>query len=111
MTKKNVLSLSNYELDKVVKIQGTKFDRKRKLSDNTIAKIKWLHSCGKSYHKIANLLGVSYSAARYYTDPIYKYLVCHRGGSHAHGELTLNNRAEYKRGLVAANARVIYPMD
>ena len=111
MKKKEVLSLSDYALDKVVKIQGTKFDRKRKLSDKTISKMKYLSACGYSASRIAKTLGTNYVVVKYHTDPEYRYRVNHKGGSHSHGEMDLQNRAEYKRGLVSANAHVIYPMD
>lgn len=111
MTKKEVLGLSDYALDKVVKIQGTKFDRKRKISDNTISKIKYLRACGNSFSTIAKKLNVSYIAARYYTDEEFKNKLNHRPGSHANGNFTIKDRADYKRKLVSSNAHVIYPMD
>jgi len=112
MTKKEVLALNNSEIDKVVKIQGTKFDRKKKVSANTISNIRWLRSCGKSYAAIAEETGVSTGTVRYYTDPFYRFSVCHTGGTHATSSVhTTAERGEYKRKLVSANAHVIYPMD
>ena len=111
MTKKEVLALSNSELDKAVKIQGTKFDRKRKLSNSTIDRIKYLSSCGKSFYAIANMLGLNYATVRYHSDEAFRWKVNHRGGSHAQSSIyTPSERANYKRGLVSANAHVIYPM-
>jgi hypothetical protein len=111
MTKKELLSMSNYNLDKTVKIQGTKFDRKRKVSAKTIAKINYLKACGKTYCEIAKMLELNPITVRYHFDENYKYKMCHVGGTHAHGNLDLDNRASYKRSLVSANAHVIYPMD
>ena len=111
MTKKEVLALSNSELDKVVKIQGTKFDRKRKVSDRTISEIQRLFRCGKSMYSISKEMGVSVTTVQYYTDPVFRFLRNHTGGSHAHGVMDASNRAEYKRSLVRSNAKVVYPMD
>ena len=42
MKKKDILALSDRELDKVVKIAGTQYDRKRKINDKQIASAKRL---------------------------------------------------------------------
>ena len=112
MKRKDVSKMSNVEVDKTVKIQGTKFDRKRKIGDDTINQIKYLRSCGKTLSAISREVGVSAPMVRYYTDAEYRYKHCHMGGTHAQSEVhDLNERADYKRRLMRAGARVIYPMD
>lgn len=111
MTKKEVLALNNSDLDRVVKIQGTRFDRKRKVSANTIEVIKWLKACGCTHAYIARAVGVSEKTVKYHTDPDYRYRDCHKGGTHAKSaNYSEAERGEYKRKLVSSNAHVIYPM-
>lgn len=109
MTKKEILNMSNNALDKVVKIQGTRFDRKRKVSAKTIEKINYLKACGVSNTSIAENLNISTKTVRYYTDDAYRWMDCHKGGTHGHGKITASNRAQYKRMLLSSNANVIYP--
>lgn len=112
MTKKEVLGMNDRDIDRVVKIQGTRFDRKRKVSKETIEKIKYLRVCGKSYSSIAKELGISDKTARYYCDDFYRWLDCHKGGTHKKSAIfTPSERGGYKRRLVSANAHVIYPKD
>lgn len=113
MTKKEVMNMSDSMLDKTVKIQGTKFDRKVKVSNSTIEKMNWMRSCGKSYSSIANALGVSYTTVKYHTDPAWRAKFnSSRSGKHTGTDnITFNDRVSYKRSLLASNAHVIYPMD
>lgn len=109
MTKKEILNLSDNELDRVVKIQGTRFDRKRKVNPQMAEKISYLKACGLTNATIAENVGVSSTTVRYYTDDRFRYNVCHVGGTHAKGNRTLEDRAQYKRNLVSVGANVIYP--
>lgn len=109
MTKKEILGMSDNALDKVVKIQGTRFDRKRKVSAKTIEKINYLKACGLTNSAISENLSVSTKVVKYYTDASYRYRDCHKGGTHAHGKKTTQDRAQYKRTLLSSNANVIYP--
>ena len=113
MTKKEVLSMSNSKLDKVVKIQGTKFDRKRKLSDMTVDTIKWLSSCGMGTAKIASKLNLNYSVVKYWSMSYDERTEHNLLTSHPHSgvdNITPQDRAQYKRKLVASGAHVIYDM-
>lgn len=111
MTKSDIYNMTDYSVNRAVKIQGTKFDRKRKLSEKTISEIMRLNRCGCSDSKIAKKLNLSSSNVRYYTNEEYRNMVNHRKGSHSKGYLSDSNRAEYKRKLVMSGAHVIYPMD
>ena len=103
MTKIQVLTLTDNALDNVVKIQGTKYDRKRKLTDSTIKKIL---SMGKkhTYLEIARKLNLNPITVRYNLDPVWKATYnMKRSGKHTGKDhITKLDRVAYKRALVAA---------
>ena len=104
MTKLELLTMTDGALDKAVKIQGTKYDRKRKLSDATIAKAKKLFSKGELVSDIARKLGVNYSSIRYQIDSDYRTAYnMRRSGAHTGKDhISKLDRIAYKRQLVAA---------
>ena len=111
MKKKDILALSDRELDKVVKIAGTQYDRKRKINDKQIASAKRLVKKGKSFEYIIKKLklNVTKNTIRYHLDEEYRryridhanygrsVAACKRGD---YNEI-LKDRAAYKRKLVA----------
>lgn len=103
MTKLELLTLTDNKLDDVVKIQGTKYDRKRKLSDATIKKI--INLAKKyDYKEIARKLDLNPVTVRYNADPVWRALYNEtRSGKHTGKDrITKTNRIAYKRSLVAA---------
>lgn len=108
--KKEVLGMSNSAIDEAVKIQGTAFDRKRKLSASTVETIKYLSKCGMSAGEIAAKLGISYSAARYNAMSDLERFVFNRtrnGKHYGEGNISVADRIEYKKRLVRSGAQVI----
>lgn len=103
MKKRDILKLDDKQLDVKVKIQGTKYDRKRKISDWTIRRMKWMSKLGKSPVEIANKLGLSITGVKYNIDPEFKRLHnerrngAHTGTTH----ITTADRIAYKRSLVS----------
>lgn len=104
MTKIELLTMTDNALDKKVKIQGTKYDRKRKIADSTIKKMHALLKKNKSVSEIASQLGLSITSVRYNTDPVWKAeFNAKRSGAHTGKDhITKLDRIAYKRGLVAA---------
>lgn len=103
MNKIELLTLTDDVLDKKVKIQGTKYDRKRTISDEVINKmLKMVKK--KDYAEIAKNLGLSVRDVRYHTDPIYRaeYLSKLSGKHTGKDHITMKDRVAYKRKLVAA---------
>lgn len=109
--KKQILALSDKELDKVVKIAGTQYDRKRKISDKQIAAASKLVKKGKSLEYIIKKLKLNVTAntIRYHLDEAYRrYRIDHANYGKAaaacargnYNEI-LKDRAAYKRKLVA----------
>ena len=103
MNKIQLLTLTDNKLDEKVKIQGTKYDRKRKFSDEIINKM--IKMCKKKdFKEVANKLGISVRDVRYHTDPIYRsaYIKSLSGKHTGKDTITKTNRVSYKRQLVAA---------
>lgn len=109
ITRRDLLGMSDAQLDKVVKIQGTKFDRKRKISDKTIASMKRLVGKGIDVKEIAKKLDVSTFMIKYHTDDEFRYKFnFFRSGKHTGvDKITPADRAQYKRDLVKSRKRVI----
>ena len=103
-----VLTLNDNALDKRVKIQGTPYDRKRKISESTIAKMQKMAK-KKSISAIAKELGISYIGVRYNIDPVFReHFNATRDGKHTgKDKITKNNRVSYKRQLVAAGKVIV----
>ena len=108
MTKKEskilqTLALTDDALDKVVKIQGTKYDRKRKVSEATLKKMLSM-SKNKSYQEIARKLDMSPITVRYNIDPVWRAQYNQkRDGKHTGKKnISILDRVAYKRSLVAA---------
>ena len=104
MTKVEILSMLDEDLDRKIKIQGTKYDRKRKVSDATIKKMQKLFNSGKTVAEIANKLGLHNHTVRYNVDPEWRAMYnATRNGAHTgKDKITVANRIAYKRQLVAA---------
>ena len=103
MTKLETLCLTDEKLDKVVKIQGTPYDRKRKLSESDIRKMNKMAKSGKSLCEIASKFGVNWTTVRYNTDPIWRqsYNATRSGAHTGKDKISVKNRVAYKRSLVA----------
>lgn len=102
--KLELLSLTDKELDNKVKIQGTIYDRKRKISDKLIKKMNKMVKT-KTCVEIAKELGVRSRDVRYHTDPIYRYCYLKNlSGKHTgKDKVTDLNRIAYKRQLILNN--------
>lgn len=91
------------QLDKMVKIQGTEFDRKRKVSSAEVKKMKKLWGKGKSFGAIAKEIGYNYTTVRYNIDDAWRaqYIAKQSGKHTGKDNITTKNRVAYKRRLVA----------
>lgn len=102
--KLELLKMTDDQLDAAVKIQGTKYDRKRKLSESTLKRIVSLASKNTTYSEIAKKLGLNYSIVKYHADPVWRaeYNAKRDGRHTGKDHISIKNRVAYKRGLVAA---------
>ena len=104
MKRIEILTLDDNSLDKKVKIQGTQYDRKRKISDAIISKAKKMWKKNKSISEIARKLDLNYMTVRYNVDQEFRNAYNEkRDGKHTGKDhITKLNRVTYKRQLVAA---------
>ena len=106
MKKELLLRLDNKNLNKVVKIQGTKFDRNKKMSDKDIRLIQSMKNQGKSITEIAKKFNVSRNCIMYHTNEEYKKkmnsLDSIYGDRHGARDFAKENkeRGQYKRNLI-----------
>lgn len=103
MTKIELLKMTDDKLDITVKIQGTQYDRKRKVTDKLIEKMIKM-SKRKDYKEIASELGLTNRTVRYYTEPLFRsnYIKGLSGKHTGKDKITMTDRVAYKRELVAA---------
>lgn len=98
-----VLTLTDDKLDEVVKIQGTQWDRKRKVTPDLAKQMSKMIKKGKKVSEIAEKFNLSDCAVRYNTDPIWRAnFIASKSGKHTGKDhITVKNRVAYKRSLVA----------
>lgn len=104
MTRKDVLAMDYLTLDKTVKIQGTRFDRKRKVSNSDIVRMKKLRARGDTLQSIAEKVGCCKMTVKYHTNPEWRENYNKtRNGKHYGNKVTysVSDRSAYKRDLVA----------
>ena len=101
--RKVVLNYDDETLDIKVKIQGTSFDRKRKLTDKQVKKLIKDISDGMSIEEVALKYRVSEWVVKYNSNPDFKkhQLDLRKGKSKAHDNyMDFEDRVNYKRLLI-----------
>ena len=109
MTRREILKLTDNKLDAAVKIQGTNYDRKRKVTKDIQHRMRQMLSAGKSVDTIAEHFDVTIHTVRYNTDPAYNTWYKKNRSSRKHyGEASSQKeRAAYKRSLLKARKAVV----
>ena len=110
MTRSEILKMSEKEIDKNVKIRGTRSDRKRKVSNATITRMKKMFEKGKSISEIAETVGLSTTTVRYNVDSEWRaHYNATRSGKHSGKiNITPEERAKYKRDIVASRKMRVF---
>jgi len=72
MTKNELLSLSDNQLNKAVRIQGTDYDRRRKVTKEIKYRMQRMYDSGKDYKYIANHYGVAPNTVRRNLDESFR---------------------------------------
>ena len=101
--RKVILNYDDETLDIKVKIQGTSFDRKRKLNSKQMKKLQFDFSEGMSTKDLSLKYGVSEWVVKYNTMPEFKahQIELRKGKSKTHkNTMDFENRVSYKRSLV-----------
>lgn len=100
MSKLNVKMSKNF-IDKNLKIEGTKFDRRSKLSQSQINSMKRLREKGVSYEKIAKKYNVTAHTVYYHTIDGFKEKANKQRLQYAFTGVTdCNERVNYKKSLI-----------
>lgn len=106
MNKRTILALEDKDIDRIIKIGGTQYDRKRKLTDKQIEKCKRLYfNKNRSFEDIAKKFNVDKRTIRYHIDPTYRKSRIEQTTGSSYTKRTskesFENRVAYKRQLVA----------
>lgn len=64
--------MTDYIIDRIVRLEGTDYDRRRKLSTQDVVKIRKAYVAGYSITKLASMFGVSYLTIKYHIDEDFK---------------------------------------
>ncbi len=103
------LKMNDSELDKMVHIQGTKYDRKVKFTEDDFKKARKMLKAGRSWAEISKECRIKVRDLRYHLDPVFKkeYLTSLSGKHTGKDHISKQNRVSYKRHLVAAGLLVV----
>lgn len=101
---KRIVDRTNSEIDNAVKIQGTNYDRKRKVTKDMKRRMQQMYDSGKSYYYIADYYGVSLPTVKYNLDEEFKKESNERRNNYARNWKPTNEtyleRVDYKRELL-----------
>lgn len=106
MKKKEILKLDDSSINKLITINGTNFDRRRKVNPKNIKKMIRLYECGKPFTEIGKEFNMNPFTVRYNIDPIFRdtYNINRRGRTqknyHSDIKTERQERAAYKRQLI-----------
>ncbi len=104
MNVKEMIKMSNSAIDSMVKIQGTNYDRKRRVTKDMKNRMSQMYNAGKSYSAIANHFGVTPRTVRYNLDEEFKKRENKVRNIYARNWVPekgmIAERAEYKRQLI-----------
>lgn len=115
MTKKELINSSDYVVDKAVKIAGTNYDRRRKVTSYMRKRMIEMYESGKTIHSISDRFGVSYDAVKRAVNSSFnesekkrKNEVNKRYNYRVeYSRKRMSDRANYKRQLLMENRRLI----
>lgn len=101
--KQKLLALNDVALNKAVKIKGTDFDRRRKLSVKDVEKIKRKYNKGVTQKDLADEFGVSIPTIRYHVNSRFKFDINYMRSFYrtVPSKITPKDLANYKRNLIA----------
>ena len=72
MNIKSIINSSDSKVNSMVKIQGTNYDRRRKVTKRMKHSMEQMYNAGKSYSKIGDYFGVSPKTVRYNLDEMFR---------------------------------------
>lgn len=104
------MTLTDHQVNTKVGIQGTNYDRKRKVTTSMSTKMKKMLDKGATPTEVGKHFGVHPSTVLYNTDTNYRaQKLAKMSGKHTgKTNYTPQERASYKRSLVLARKKVAY---
>ena len=114
MTKKELINSSDYVIDKAVKIAGTNYDSRRKVTKSMKRRMIQMYEAGKSIYSISDHFNVSYDSVKRAVNSMYnesekarKREVNRRHNYYVgYNPTRLSDRANYKRQLLMENKKI-----
>ena len=64
--------MTDFQIDRIVKLEGTDFDRRRKLTSKDVDHIKREYKKGKSITQLAEMYNVHYNTIHYHVDKVFR---------------------------------------
>ena len=97
--------MSDAKFDKAIRIQGTDYDRRRKLTTDDIIKIQRAYAQGHSATELASRYNVTIPTIMYHVDPQHKKQVNSRRSKFAYAPFDsteqLKSRVKHKKAILA----------
>lgn len=107
----NLLDLSKTTFDKIICLEGTDYDRRRKVTTKQKEEMIIMKKEGKTLKEIATIFNVTPYTVRYNIDPLYKIKANQRRNNYHRNPVPTtryrNDRIEYKKRLIQNNESVI----
>lgn len=114
MTKKELIKSSDAVINTKVKVAGTNYDRRRKVTKDMSRRMNQMYEAGKSLSTIAERFDVSPDTVRRTVDPAYnerekarKRELQVRNNYQHHYSGEGKDLANYKRSLLESNKRIV----
>ena len=99
-----MMNMSSTAIDSAVKIQGTNYDRKRKVTKSMKHRMEQMYTSGKSYSYIAEYFGVTPYTVRYNLDEDFRYERNKKRNDYARNytptKETVEDSVEYRKELL-----------
>ena len=97
--------MRDYEIDKLVRLEGTNYDRRRKLSVQDVTKIRNAYYTGRlSISQLATIYNVTYLTIKYHVDSQFKKDINERRNCYAPSDADpvaqRANRIQYKKSIL-----------
>ena len=97
--------MTDFELDRIVRLEGTDYDRRRKLTTSDVTRIKKAYKEGSYIIDLANEYNVSYGTILYHVSPFHKNKINKNRKKYAQSFFDHNaqrkSRVAHKRAIVA----------
>lgn len=115
MTKNEIVNSSDYIINKMVKIAGTNYDRRRKVTKSMKRRMIQMYESGKNISYIATYFNVSYDSVKRAVNPMFnetekarKRQVAKDHNYYSYNSNSFKERANYKRELIKNRKNVIF---